>query len=899
MATSTSVNRPTNVQMKEKDVNNKLQLYGIYSAFANGKAPSNKQIDVALNSTLASKPLTSPSKKLSPEGQKLVGDLHEVIEQAKILLLTKNEGNLLQDFIWQTQQMTTESAQKPGAPVDKETAKQHGNEALEGLRALGTLILSNGQFRKLLSDALILLRSMAGDAATNTATRVNPTEEQLAQIDHPAEDNTWHDVPDLSKDNIKGQLKCRYNQNKPFSRSDVQKAAGDATEAAHPTGSRDQADTAALAAQDQREGTASGVDAESGARAGYDNLRAQASENVPQEAKDRTRKIVDSTKNYMSDKMPKERREQTIYRLKKMVVEIQGHQDYQRAIETLLRLAEGYTGHSKNIANQGTGAVKGAQADDNLQMAEADLKTLIERFANSTSMDDLFDSINTIYRDANRDPELKGFFKKMDAYIRKCLKEQGFIMQEQATQEWNQLYDQGHFLLRERYRNHTDRILDEFKFFGKQFDEDPQNKAFGEAMQKLFLDLGNDENGKPTFKPHLLKDLSEVIIPGIFESVRYVPIPRIEYSDPMMDAIVENLVIESDNLMPNVAEFSSDNYFRWGRKKIANKNKNKVMLAVSGIQMDIRDVSYYVKKKSGFPSITDKGVCNIFMGGDGFSFKAAMETADKNGKAHFFKVNSVTVNVKNLKIKMKQSNHKLLFNVFRPLLFKVVRPAIRKVLEKQIKDSIQQLDALVFSIHQEAKRAEADLKRNPDPENAQNIYQRYWTAAQKQFTQGKQKGQEKTEDKKVNMAVTQHDSIFQNISLPGGISSKATEFKELAAKGDKWESPVFSIGSAGETRSLPKVAAVSRKPHNVNTGGVRGGNAPMANTNTSDDYGQASGTGYDGANGGTTNGATSGFSNQVDQAFGGNNGGVKAINSNTSGTHTTLGQNNPVLTGSV
>lgn len=37
----------------------------------------------------------------------------------------------------------------PGAPVDKETAKQHGNEALEGLRTLGTLILSNGQFRKL------------------------------------------------------------------------------------------------------------------------------------------------------------------------------------------------------------------------------------------------------------------------------------------------------------------------------------------------------------------------------------------------------------------------------------------------------------------------------------------------------------------------------------------------------------------------------------------------------------------------------------------------------------------------------------------------------------------------------------------------------------------------------
>lgn len=46
------------------------------------------------------------------------------------------------------------------------------------------------------------------------------------------------------------------------------------------------------------------------------------------------------------------------------------------------------------------------------------LKTLIERFANSTSTDDLWDSLNTIYRDAEQDPRLKGWFKNVDGYIR-------------------------------------------------------------------------------------------------------------------------------------------------------------------------------------------------------------------------------------------------------------------------------------------------------------------------------------------------------------------------------------------------------------------------------------------------------------------------------------------------
>ena len=78
-----------------------------------------------------------------------MADLRDVIEQAKVLLLTKNEGNLLQDFIWQTTQMSGGNAKLPGAPVDKGTAQQHGNQALNGLRTLGTLLISNGQFRKL------------------------------------------------------------------------------------------------------------------------------------------------------------------------------------------------------------------------------------------------------------------------------------------------------------------------------------------------------------------------------------------------------------------------------------------------------------------------------------------------------------------------------------------------------------------------------------------------------------------------------------------------------------------------------------------------------------------------------------------------------------------------------
>lgn len=182
--TSKSVNVPTDPKVKEKDINAKLQLYGIYSgmcararldkwvlgapltvpslAFAKGKAPTNQQIDVAMNSALSWKALQSPPTKLSQDGQVLVHDLRDVIEKAKLLLLTKNEGDLIQDFIWQTQGIGAGNASTPGAPIDKETAQQHGQQALEGLRTLGQLIITNGQFRKL--RMLLMFESLSSRA---------------------------------------------------------------------------------------------------------------------------------------------------------------------------------------------------------------------------------------------------------------------------------------------------------------------------------------------------------------------------------------------------------------------------------------------------------------------------------------------------------------------------------------------------------------------------------------------------------------------------------------------------------------------------------------------------------------------------------------------------------------
>jgi hypothetical protein len=181
------------------------------------------------------------------------------------------------------------------------------------------------------SDATVLLRDIAGDAATKAADKVSPNEEQLQHLDEPAPDNTWHEKPNLSKEQIRSQIQSRV----PIGKKDAKDAAGDATQAANPDGSRDPQALGERAAADQQYNTSSGVDARSGAQAGMQNLKAKVSSNASEEDKQRAREYREKTANYFKQKLPKDRREQLVFRLKKMVVEIQGHQDCESsAIDT-------------------------------------------------------------------------------------------------------------------------------------------------------------------------------------------------------------------------------------------------------------------------------------------------------------------------------------------------------------------------------------------------------------------------------------------------------------------------------------------------------------------------------------------------------------------------------------
>jgi hypothetical protein len=127
-------------------------------------------------------------------------------------------------------------------------------------------------------DSSVLFRDILADSARKTISVVRPSDEALAQIDEPAPDDTWHDTPNVSKSDLKNRMKALYKKNNP----DGTTPGGDV-------------------------GGASSIDTQK-----LDELQGAASKT----AQNKTAEYRDRTKAYLRSKVPQERRDQIVWRLK-------------------------------------------------------------------------------------------------------------------------------------------------------------------------------------------------------------------------------------------------------------------------------------------------------------------------------------------------------------------------------------------------------------------------------------------------------------------------------------------------------------------------------------------------------------------------------------------------------
>lgn len=364
------------------------------------------------------------------------------------------------------------------------------------------------------------------------------------------------------------------------------------------------------------------------------NKAQQLKEKIPEKHREAASDAINTTKDILHDALPEERREQFIYRLKKVVVEAQEHKDYMEAMTWLLDTLENYKGHAQHVTGKGVDAAKDFKSDPAISNATLGFRTLLERFANGKSMDGMVKALDQIYTDVDNDPELKGYFSKLNDYVHRLLLEPGWILDEEAEQEGRELQEGGKKFFSDKYKGHQEHLFDEIQNWFTALGDDPLNVRLGEDVKRLTKDLLFNEEGNLTFKGRLWKDVKDVILPSFIRQIGYVPIPRAEYSDDSIDVVIENLILSGPNLFPNLISIRADNSFTFSPfpsiTKHVDTHHHKMQLSGQGIQADIRDVNFAFRRKTGWPKISDHGLADVVVAGKGISFDVEIESVPNN-----------------------------------------------------------------------------------------------------------------------------------------------------------------------------------------------------------------------------------------------------------------------------
>ncbi|KAL5501687.1 hypothetical protein ACEPAH_8947 [Sanghuangporus vaninii] len=762
-----SVASPTVQSEQEADVDRKMRLYGVIRAFQNGRMPDNTQIDETLLYVRDHSPINA--EELSDDGKQLVHDTRVLIDTARKFVKEKNADEVVQQFLYRTSGAAVKE-KKPNtkAPVSEKETKEDSKKAGEHLRTLFKLLISNSETRKLLSDAKILGRSIFADAATNVAERSRPRKEDVEKVDQAAPPHEFQEGT-MGNDSSATPQATRTGESTNM------------TEDTSPDSRRHALD---IKASSPTTNASQDVSSKKNAKSRFQDVSAR----VPEKHRKLASNEVNNAKGYLQKQFPKERQDQLVHRLKKVVVECQEHEDYQESISWLISQFEKYFGRGKRITTSGSSQASASFFEDpTISQAASEMRIFLERLADGRSMEGMFSAARNLQKDAETDEELREWWTRVDSFARRALLESGFVLKPEFESQAHQLHAESRKFFDAKYKSHLDGLFDAIQTWFRGWSEDPFNKRLGGDATRLMKDLLFNSEGGLAFKSHLLTDIRKVILPTLIEKIGYVPIPRVEFVNKNIDLIIENFTLQGRNFLPKIFEINVQNYVKVSPyKEIRDEHHHEFTLTLSQIQADVRDVAFYFRSKKGL-SMNDTGLVDVLLGGRGITVKARLSsntTERENG--HLFTVKNVKVSIDTLKFAVRDSKHDLLYRIVSTIGTGFIKRAVSKAISDAVRTGLESADTKLVDIR--SRMADAD-----ESEDSSRM------KVLKDLRSKRENSEKKaSKDSQFRIMPEQNSMLLPDQGHKTGWARKQFDRDAAAAEGEGWRSRAFSIVSGSK-----------------------------------------------------------------------------------------------------
>ncbi|CZT08907.1 uncharacterized protein RAG0_13841 [Rhynchosporium agropyri] len=180
----------------QRAAHQKMHTYQMLRALGKGFMPSNEQTIVNLRTLLASDVLNPETAGLSDSGRRLTKFSKQWLKEFIDLLGNKNGEDQIQDFIWFLLHSRVHVDVDDLVRTATSTrAKADASAAFESFKTVGSLLLTNSDFRIFLNDLNTIGRQVFADTANTVSTvaeeaakQIEPSTEQTEVLKKPGAD---------------------------------------------------------------------------------------------------------------------------------------------------------------------------------------------------------------------------------------------------------------------------------------------------------------------------------------------------------------------------------------------------------------------------------------------------------------------------------------------------------------------------------------------------------------------------------------------------------------------------------------------------------------------------------------------------------------------------------------
>jgi len=291
--------------------------------------------------------------------------------------------------------------------------------------------------------------------------------------------------------------------------------------------------------------------------------------------------------------------------------------------------------------------------------------------------------------------------------------------------EWNQyLTDIKNFILStqseeqvrsEEFKQKSKELAHRGRDLGEKLKDKIQVDNFLDASEQLMENIKNDEyvkllseqagivsadlsyvdtQGKTVVDMDMLSKLQSVLLPVLAETLKYIPMPRIESKDSKREFWLDNITLCGYDVIPENIHFHLESDSDLSLKDLeAKKSHTHLVVTLDKFRTELKNMNFWYKKKT-FPELTDSGVVSFRIGGEGARLKMVFTVDQHTGD----KLPRLTEGYADFHIRQMDINFDkatLTHDVLLPMMTNMwklqIQTQIERVVEKSLTNVVQKL----------------------------------------------------------------------------------------------------------------------------------------------------------------------------------------------------------------